>query len=146
MLFLSYLSINVTQESSLGSFTEIELLSKSFNCLSWVLTGIDSKLLGVFTVELDLEDADWLFLGLRHVVLFICGEVWVPLGVVCLWFLLHDLWMIHTWSWHAWVFVALSSGSGGAWVSEVLWQLLLASAVREVSAFEWVLCWSSSDS
>lgn len=99
----------------------------------------------MFTVELNLEDADWLFLGLLHVIL-ICGEVWILSGIVRLWFLLHDFWMINTWSRHAWVFVARSSGSGGAWVSAVLWQLLLASAVWKVSAPEWVLCWASTNS
>ena len=136
MLFLSYLSINVTQESSLGSFTEVELLSESFNCLSWILTGVDFELLGVFAVELNLENANRLFLGLLNVIFLISR---ILIWIVGVW--LHDLGVMSAWSRHTGLLVALSSGT---WIGVMRGQLLLASALIQVRASERVVISANS--
>ena len=55
---------DLLEQSSLGVVAEVELLAEVSYDLSGVIAFVDLDLLNVSAVQLDLEDADWLLVGL----------------------------------------------------------------------------------
>lgn len=59
--------MDLLEEAVFGVVAQVELLAKLLDELEWLVVLEDLDLFDVFAVELDLENADWLFDSWREV-------------------------------------------------------------------------------
>ena len=123
--------IDLFKKSELSSLTKVELSSELIDDFFWELSLVDLDVLDVLaSIELDLEDADWLLLHLSSLlaeVVHLLSRLWALLNRRSI--------------------VASSAGASGAWllvalVSSCSW-LVLSKAIRWILWALWSI-WVSS--